>query len=160
MMFVKNNESGITLVEVIASLVIITIILVSFFSFFINTAKTTKTSNNIFDATYYAQKEMEELYNLTQTTVVLKNDNKEQPIIQAIINNDYEPDENRSGYFNKEGDITTDKNNVFNYKLKLDYYDLDKNLTRFTIFVCEKETVCEKSAIKAQIESIYEWRAR
>ncbi|MET4559033.1 Tfp pilus assembly protein PilV [Lysinibacillus parviboronicapiens] len=158
MMFVKNNESGITLVEVVASLVIITIILVSFFSFFMNTAKTTKTANHIFDATYYAQKEMEGFYNLTQTTVIHKDENKEQQIKQAIVTKGYEPDENNSGYFKKEGDVTIEKNNVFNYKLKI--IDIDKTLTRFTIYVCDKEKSCGSNTAKAQMENIYEWRAR
>ena len=160
-MFVKKNQSGFTLIEVIASLVIITIILISFFSFFLSTAKTTKTSNDIFDATYYAQKEMEELYNLTQTTTIFKNENKEDQINQAILKNNFIPDVNRLGYFNKEGDVAIDNNNVFNYKLKVG--NLDKNLTNFTIYVCAKDIAsekCESKTAKAQMESIFEWRAR
>ncbi|MEK4384458.1 hypothetical protein MKZ25_01430 [Solibacillus sp. FSL W7-1464] len=57
-----KEECGISLVEVVASLVLITIILISFFSFFIQSKKTHVTSESIVDATYMAQKEMEELY--------------------------------------------------------------------------------------------------
>ncbi|QQP13758.1 prepilin-type N-terminal cleavage/methylation domain-containing protein [Lysinibacillus agricola] len=150
-MFIKKKQQGFTLVEVLASLVIITIILLSFFSFFISTAKTTKTSSTIFDATYYAQKEMEELYNITQSTLIKKNDTnikKEKDIILAV---------SRIG-FKQDVDSFTKEGEVFNYRLKIKYEDLDRNLTRFTIYACEKGKACENAAIKAQMESIYEWR--
>ncbi|MGA4518573.1 type IV pilus modification PilV family protein [Solibacillus silvestris] len=59
-----KEDRGISLVEVVASIVLITIILISFFSFFIQSKKTQVASESIVDATYVAQKEMEELYGL------------------------------------------------------------------------------------------------
>lgn len=67
------NENGVTLVEVIASFVLLIIILFSFFTLFIQTAKTTKSSERIVDATYVAQTEMEKLYEegtLTRNIIV------------------------------------------------------------------------------------------
>ncbi|WP_079523907.1 type IV pilus modification PilV family protein [Solibacillus isronensis] len=61
MRFLKE-ERGVSLVEVVASIVLITIILLSFFSFFIQSKKTHVASESIVDATYIAQQEMEELY--------------------------------------------------------------------------------------------------
>lgn len=52
-----------TLVEVVAALVLIGIVLISFFGLLIQSNKTTHKSNDIMDATYVAQVEMENLYN-------------------------------------------------------------------------------------------------
>lgn len=59
-----EDEHGISLVEVIASIVLITIILLSFFSIFVQSKKTHVVSESIVDATYVAQKGIEELYGL------------------------------------------------------------------------------------------------
>ena len=63
--FIK--EKGLTLVEVLASIVIILIILIFFLSIFIQTAKTNETSEKIVDATYIAQTEMERFYGYSKT---------------------------------------------------------------------------------------------
>ncbi|WBF56089.1 prepilin-type N-terminal cleavage/methylation domain-containing protein [Lysinibacillus sp. JK80] len=57
-----NREHGLTLIEVIASIVLISIILLSFMGMFLQTSKTTATSDDIVNATYIAQKEMESIY--------------------------------------------------------------------------------------------------
>ncbi|MGR6896775.1 type IV pilus modification PilV family protein [Rummeliibacillus sp. BSL5] len=57
-----QNEKGLTLVEVIASFVLLIIILFSFFTLFVQGSKTTKSSKSIVDATYIAQTEMENAY--------------------------------------------------------------------------------------------------
>lgn len=172
-LLLKNKQSGFTLVEVIASILIITIILISFFTFFINTAKTTKTSNDIFDATYYAQKEMEKIYNLSQTNIVPKSllINEKTTIIDSAItqnpfngkpeyaaNKDYYYTKN-SNSFVKKGNSITDPNDIYFYVLKFDYYDEGKNLTRFIINIYDRaDTV--RATPKAKMESILEWRAR
>ncbi|MEY9969741.1 prepilin-type N-terminal cleavage/methylation domain-containing protein [Lysinibacillus sp. RC46] len=65
-----NSQGGFTLIEVIASLVIITIILLSFFGLLIQSNKTGKSSEQIIDATYLAQKEMEKMYNYFKSTKI------------------------------------------------------------------------------------------
>ncbi len=62
----KNNK-GFSLIEVIASVLIITIILLSFFSLLIQTKKTEVRSNETVVATYIAQAVMEEIYYLSTT---------------------------------------------------------------------------------------------
>ncbi|MFJ7182437.1 prepilin-type N-terminal cleavage/methylation domain-containing protein [Lysinibacillus xylanilyticus] len=57
-----QNDKGFTLIEVFASLILITIILLSFFGLFIQSNKTTKTSSTIIDSTYLAQTEMENVF--------------------------------------------------------------------------------------------------
>lgn len=58
----SNNESGISLVEVLASVVILSLLLTSFFMLFIQSSKTSKNAERIIDATYVAQTEMEKIY--------------------------------------------------------------------------------------------------
>src|SRR5690625_3684322 len=56
------NENGLTLVEVLASVVLLTIIITIFLNVFMQSAKTNTTSEEIVDATYLAQTEMEKIY--------------------------------------------------------------------------------------------------
>ena len=173
LLFLKNKQSGFTLVEVVASIVIITIILTSFFPIFINTAKTTKTSNDIFDATYYAQKEMEILYNLSQTTIVSKGltMSEKTAIIESAIthtpfNGTPEYAANKEYYYTKDinnfvkkGNETIDSSNVFHYELEFEYYDEELNLTRFIINIYDKADTA-RAKPEAKMESIFEWRTR
>lgn len=61
-----NNEKGMTLIEVLASIVILTIIVTSLLTIFLQSTKATQTSSNTIDATYLAQKEMENMYALSR----------------------------------------------------------------------------------------------
>lgn len=63
-----SNEHGVTLVELLASIVLITLILTTFITVFIQSAKTYKTSEHIIDATYIAQTEMEKIYAVSVVT--------------------------------------------------------------------------------------------
>ena len=152
-----DNEQGLSLIEVVASIIILTIILLSFFTFFINTAKTTKTSETMFDATYYAQLEMEKLYNITKTPLSLlelSTPERELAIDHNLESLGYQEDASQSATFLKfgEGDIN------FDYQLKYSDQINGRSLTQFTILVCEKGKACSGSAIKAQMTNIYEWR--
>lgn len=66
--FLFSNQKGLTLVELLASIVILSIIVVTFTTFFIQSAKTTSMSSDITDATYIAQTEMEEIYHISTIT--------------------------------------------------------------------------------------------
>ncbi len=56
-----------SLIEVVAALLIIGIVLISFFALLIQSNKTTHKSNDIMDATYVAQIEMEKIYNASRS---------------------------------------------------------------------------------------------
>ena len=58
-----DNQDGLTLVELLGSIVILSIIVVAFLGFFIQSARTTKVSGEIIDAAYLAQQQAEEIYN-------------------------------------------------------------------------------------------------
>lgn len=64
--FKNHPESGYTLLEVVASIMILAIILISFYSLLLLSAKTTKQSEEIVDATYIAQNTMEETYQISK----------------------------------------------------------------------------------------------
>ena len=46
------KENGLTLIEVVASIVILTLIITTFLMMFLQSAKTNKTSETIIDSTY------------------------------------------------------------------------------------------------------------
>lgn len=72
----KKNQSGLTLVEVLAGIVLISIIMLLFITVFSQFFSTTKKSEDIISATYVAQKEMEQIYDLSQTTSFNELDSK------------------------------------------------------------------------------------
>ena len=57
------NRKGMTLIEIIVSLAILAIIIVPFLNIFVQSTVTNKKSEVILDATYVAQRVMEESYN-------------------------------------------------------------------------------------------------
>ncbi|MBM7541796.1 type IV pilus modification PilV family protein [Amphibacillus cookii] len=57
-----TRQDGLTLVEVLASIAILSMIVVTFLTFFINSARTTKVSEDMFDASYLAQEKIESIY--------------------------------------------------------------------------------------------------
>ncbi|RNF40885.1 type IV pilus modification PilV family protein [Planococcus salinus] len=61
-----RKEKGMTLVEVLASVVLISLILMTFLMMFAQSARTNIASENIIDSTYIAQTEMERLYSVSK----------------------------------------------------------------------------------------------
>ena len=55
------NEKGLSLIEILASTVILSIIIVSLLTFFVQSSKTNHYSKDIIDATYIAQNTVEEI---------------------------------------------------------------------------------------------------
>jgi prepilin-type N-terminal cleavage/methylation domain-containing protein len=68
MMMKRNYEKGLTLIEILISISILSIILVTFLTFFTQSANVNKTSKNIGDATYVAENCMEEISNTISKT--------------------------------------------------------------------------------------------
>lgn len=60
-----------TLVEVLASILLLSIIIVTFLTFFIQSRKTVEVSDEISDATYMAQTEIENIYHISETVPFL-----------------------------------------------------------------------------------------
>ncbi len=152
------NENGFSLIEVIASIIILTIILLSIFPLLIQSAKTTADTENIFDATYIAQKEMEKLY--------LHSKNPISNRIDSITDCSNYPDicyseKDSSGNFliGDDGEAYFIKQEVStNYCTKLKITDVPSypKLTRILIQVYDG--ACQTGTLKAQMENTLEWR--
>lgn len=65
-----KEEKGISLLEVIASVVLIAIILLSFSTIFLQSKKTNVLSESFVDATYRAQEDMETVYGIVSSMTV------------------------------------------------------------------------------------------
>lgn len=74
-----KSQQGTTLVELIVAIGILAIVVTSFLIFFIQSSQTTQSSENITDATYLAQEEMEYLYHLSDSKTLDES-------IQELIN--------------------------------------------------------------------------
>ncbi|CQR48021.1 hypothetical protein BN1058_02361 [Paraliobacillus sp. PM-2] len=62
-----KNQNGLTLVEVLVSILILSIIIVTFLTFFIQSEKNTNVSEDVLDASYVAQTQLERLYYESET---------------------------------------------------------------------------------------------
>lgn len=92
-----KNESGVTLVELLAAIAILSIIVTAFLAFFIQAANTNSRTNEVNEATFLAQEEMERVtYYATENTY-----------------ESYQQPENKNGYV-----ITTDITSVSDSELK------------------------------------------
>lgn len=144
----RLNESGISLVEVVAATVLLTFILLSFFTLIINTAKTTKTSEGIVDYTYLAQTEMENAYELSSTST-----SKDLAIIKKSIPSlGYTYHAEKDGYSIFKKPIVADNVYVLLKIKKHDPLNYD-NLTNFIIEVYGND----RDVLKAKMETILMW---
>jgi Tfp pilus assembly protein PilV len=63
-----NSEKGLTLVEILASLTILSIVIVSIFSMFVQSSQATNYSSKKIDATYVAESVMEQMTNIVTSS--------------------------------------------------------------------------------------------
>lgn len=153
----KMNEEGVSLIEVVASIVLLSIIILSVFYLLVQSSKTTVTSEEIVEATYIAQTEMEELFLSTSKTKIqdisvgelsklnLRNNlNLSDYSFLHSTGNQYtykevRPDDNISII------LSIEKNTTHPYE----------NLTRVVIQVWQTKN--GKNILRAQIENTIEW---
>lgn len=81
--FYISSEKGITLIEILASMVILSIIIVSLIAMFVQSSRANAMSKNIMDATYIAETNMEEIYNIVVASTSYDN------ATAAIVTNGY-----------------------------------------------------------------------
>ena len=62
-----GTEKGLTLIEILTSILILSILIMSFLTMFIQSSRTNSTSKKITDATYIAESSMEEINNAIST---------------------------------------------------------------------------------------------
>lgn len=136
-----NSQAGFSLIEVVASLVILTIILLSFFGLLIQSKKTEKQSEEIIDATYIAQAEMEKIYSYSR----------------SVAYNTLEHTFTTAGYTQ----ITDPNELVFtkgidSFLVKIRFKDkASSNKLKSTII-----EVMEGSILKSKMENIYNWEVK
>ncbi|WP_419959140.1 type IV pilus modification PilV family protein [Psychrobacillus sp. BM2] len=139
-MFKKiNNTNGFTLVEVLASTVILTLLLTSFLIVFIQSVKTNKTSEHIIDATYIAQTEMEEIYAISIKTKYGSRD-------MTLRGLNYIKKEDESGWSVFERNRDTGE--LIKVKLKNKKGTMDRVLIE----------VKDKDTLRAQMENVLVWK--
>ncbi len=143
----RLNESGISLVEVIASIVILSVILISIFTMLTQSGRTTKNNEDIVEATYLAQTEMEKLYDKSQTTLFADYEN-------AIdLELDYDIISPETEY---EKDITTPNRNFY-IQVIISKTDPILLTTHIIINVYDEKSSPLKTP-KAQMQNTLEWR--
>ena len=140
------QENGLSLVEVLASIVILTLLLTTFLMMFLQSAKVNKASEHVIDATYIAQVEMENIYGLSI------NGTREAAIKELVEHRGYtkEPGPDGAGWivFNKVYSSDTS----IQVKLKNETGAMDRVLVR--VFEPPNSTTP-----KAQMENVIVWRA-
>ncbi len=62
-----KSQHGLTLVEVLVSILILSIIVVTFLTFFLQSTKMTNTSEEVLDGSYVAQNQIEKIYFKSET---------------------------------------------------------------------------------------------
>lgn len=76
-----NSEKGMTLVEILVSIIILSIIIVSLLSMFVQSSQTNRVSKNMMDATYLAESQMEEINNMNTSAVSSSIDNLSSQLV-------------------------------------------------------------------------------
>lgn len=138
----RKDEHGLTLVEVLASIVIISIIFISIITILTQTARTNKTSVEIIDATYLAQTEMENLYAISRQGT--------NPVLDGSIYSS-EPDDGSWKVYHKQ---SADPDFFFEIRKE----DLADSMSRIVVRVYDKTDVA-KSEPRAQMETLLKWGA-
>ena len=138
----RFGDDGLSLVEVLASTVILTLLLTTFLMVFIQSAKVNKVSEHIINATYIAQMEMEKIYGLSTSTI---NSEKEVQIIRL----GYSKQANENGWtvFEKPGESPNSL-----VKLKI----LTKRPMMDRILIEVHDGTSHK--LQVQMESVVVWR--
>ncbi len=98
-------RKGMTLIEIIISLALLAIIIVPFLTMFVHSTSTNSRSQNIVDATYVAQSNMEELYSISTTytfsTGLLQLTSNGYSETVVASGNDYDYVKEQDGYYIK-----------------------------------------------------------
>lgn len=138
---IMMEETGITLVEVIASIALLSVIMLLFFMIFSQFLNTSNKSEDIISATYVAQTEMEQLYQLSKTVSISEVEDK-------LLEN---------GYINIgmiDEWIVFEKYEQYDIRIKLKLLDEETNLEPVVIEVYDPST----SKLETKMESLFTWK--
>ena len=135
---VIHSETGITLIEIIASVAILSLIVITFLPMFTQSMRTTKSSSDMMDATYLAQSTMEEVYHVSTS----------YPFTEAA---DQLDDMAFMGTENEWSRFVQYKEGAF---IELSLKKPENGLSNVVTKIYSDDT---KSKLKAQMETIYRW---
>lgn len=133
------NEKGLTLVEILAAMVIISIIFISIITILNLTAKSNRTSKEIIDATYIAQEEMEYIYKIS----------REDSSFESL--EQYEADVEDDGWKVYWKETETD-----DFKIEVREKTTEDSMVRIVVRVYEQADE-EKVNPRAQMETLLKW---
>src|SRR5690625_1187331 len=137
------NQKGLTLIEVLLSLVIISIILLAILFVLLQIIRTNKTSQELVNATYVAQTEMEEMYHISQSED-----------FDAWINDISSKEKN---YSFSENIHTITYRTESNHEVEIKISETNQPpLKRIIIYVFEMDQN-KPSSPKAKMENLLEW---
>lgn len=136
----RLDENGVSLMEVLVSVVLLSIILTSFLTLFIQSAKTGKASEEVIDNTYMAQKVMEEIYHIS-----LEANYKDLDLTMAQL-----------GYLKKSADsklAVFEKEDGVYIRVKLKKESASTGIINVVVEVYAKKD----GPLRAKMEDILEW---
>ena len=139
------SNKGISLIEILLSIVLLAIIVIPFLSLFVVSTYFNYAAGNIVDATYIAQRTMESVYNINASTdqisVALESLVDDEGFIQNNANSeDYEYSKSESGWF---------------VVLQIHGSAFDENYLYKIIVKVYEDNSLEK--LEAQLETIMAW---
>lgn len=134
------DNKGMTLIEVLVSLVILSIIVVSILPFFIQSSRTTDLSENIVNATLLAETEMESIINMNTT---LPSESLED-FSNRILARGYERDPSCNGCYGMYKD---------RQYISIQLSDMSGNLGKVILRIYDDN----KNRVASQMEMILTW---
>lgn len=158
----KLDQRGISLIEVIVSILLISIILITFYGMFIQSKKTNNTAEATGDATYLAQTEMEKVYQLS-TSISLSQLNSSSLSGYTLKTNNFikscgnsaQNFENKLIYKDYSSTITYEKVLNENFTSKITISPLCHFDRSATILI---EIINKQNVKKAILENVYVWK--
>jgi prepilin-type N-terminal cleavage/methylation domain-containing protein len=144
------NEKGMTLIEILASIVILSIIIVSMLTMIVQSSRSNAISKNMMSATYVAESTMEEL----NRTVALSTDLVNFPSeLNKLTKSDGTPKYTMLSNLNGQAFFET---TVPSYYVYIEANSsLGSNLVKVKVKVYKDKT---KAKIEAQMEMLQSWK--
>lgn len=134
------DNKGMTLIEVLASLVILSIIVVSILPFFIQSSRTSNLTESIVSATLLAETEMENIINMNTTHP----SKSLEEFSNQILARGYERDPSCNGCYGMYKD---------RYYVSVQLNDISSNMGKVILRVYDDN----KNRIASQMEMILSW---
>lgn len=144
-----KNEMGMSLAEVLASVVILSILLFFFLGMFVQSSKVNVKSEEVIDATYVAQTHIENLYSLSKQTEF----SDRITGIESIDYDEVSPLDPADPWHLFEHFDTSE----YKIKFKIQNTTIDNDMTRSIVEVYNVKPDGQE-VLEAQMESILQWK--